>query len=175
MMLALRTAFGFSLSCGLCQSMFSKLQTRRRTLNAAFPEPPLAIDAAILNCRRETRAEEGYRGCCCGVVSFEEFLAFTRRSTLGPPELLATTPIASTPPPTQHSHLRPRPRSPASPDAVSPAVTRIYSTRTPLATSRHPHRLEHQHALRYGPELGEVPEELRRRRGRGEEDHAPHR
>jgi hypothetical protein len=137
MMLALRTAFGFSLSCGLRQSMFSKLQTRRRTLNAAFPEPPLAIDAAILNCRRETRAEEGYRGCCCGVVSFEEFLAFTRRSTLGPPELLATTPIASTPPPTQHSHLRVPPPSPPGASTCPPLRARAgRSTRRTSPTTR---------------------------------------
>jgi hypothetical protein len=43
MMLALRTALGFSLSCTPCQSLFSQLGVGTRTLKAAFPLPPFAI------------------------------------------------------------------------------------------------------------------------------------
>jgi hypothetical protein len=62
-------------------------------------------------------------------------------------------------------------------DAASPArhILHPAQLRTPqtLITATH-RRLKRRHALRNGLELGEVPEELRRRRGRGEEDHAPH-
>jgi hypothetical protein len=63
-------------------------------------------------------------------------------------------------------------------DAASPTRHTLHPRPTPHATdpitTAH-RRLKRRHALRNGLELGEVPEELRRRRGRGEEDHAPHR
>jgi hypothetical protein len=65
----------------------------------------------------------------------------------------------------------------SSPPRLPPGT---HYTPAQLRTSQTPRhslyrRLPRRHALRNGPELGEVPEELRRRRGRGEEDHASHR
>jgi hypothetical protein len=207
-MLALRTALGFSLSCSLCEyAVFTPGSS------APHLECRIAAAAAVCNlsshgelCGEERVGEgegEGCCGCCRGGMS----VALTTRIILMRRDATRAPAPAKLGPPKpfrRRHHRRAHDKQPPSP---SPSPYRLSSpTRAPLRhqpaaappgnipSSPHrlaasalctPHaapkplsrrrRLTCRHALRNGPELGEVPEELRRRRGRGEEDHASHR
>lgn len=184
-MLALRTALGFSLSCSLGYFAVFKLCS-----GAAYLERGIsAASVGNLRCHfavyRENKDYKRVSWCCWWGVE----LSATRE------QFRYSAPTAKTAPSSdlRHHGLA---FTPVALQTTTSALTLLldtaiktcplFSRRTGLPHRRIPQasnlplvaadrRLKRQHALRNGPELGEVPEELRRRRGGGEENHSPHR
>jgi hypothetical protein len=191
-MLALRTALGFSLSCSLRQLAAFKLCWHTSHLERSISTAAVGN----LGCHFEISGRNkdnngvswGAGGGCRTFGGRVSNLTISRccqdmRLPQAPDRRSPSPPTAAYP----NNHLRchaPAPLGPSSetilrpatPNHVFPELDTSHNPRPSPSTARcRCRRLNRRDALRHGLELGEVPEELRRRRSRREEDHASHR